>query len=307
MAEDSWPSVDHAAGAMSDVEFEEWASPATATGLVGVPTDLPLVFGDSSGRQVKFRSGRFGLVRGHTWYAGSSDVTKSVGANSSGSTRYDLAVLKMDRGDNWNVRAFVHQGTAGAGVPAATQNTGGSGIWEFPVASIKVDSGAPTITNTDVTPLAWYLAAPSITCTSTTRPPPALGLRIYESDTKKELVGNGSAFVGSIDDTGWFALTASSGWNVGTASLRKYNGTVFFDASFKRVGGTLASNSVSAMGTIPNGYRPGIQQRVGAFLDGANEVVVTVETSGAINVRFYATSIATNKFVTTFGKSWPLG
>lgn len=94
-----------------------------------------------------------------------NDAAKNivVAANSSGSTRIDTIVLRLNRTANTLVAAIV-QGTPGAGSPALTQLAGGT--WEFALANIVVASGAVSIVAgnlTDVRVYSVWTAASQVT------------------------------------------------------------------------------------------------------------------------------------------------
>lgn len=168
MAESSWPTT---AGSrvVDDAQYEHLAwGWSRADGILGNTGDTSVVFGDSSGRQVKVRSGKRGFVRGRGWYSGTSDNILSIAANASGSTRLDVVVLRLTR-STWAVTAAIVQGTPGAGVPAITQDaTGGTtGVWEIPLAVVTVANGAATISAGNVADTTWYSHGDRMVLTST--------------------------------------------------------------------------------------------------------------------------------------------
>lgn len=203
MASNSYPRPGYNSGAVTDVEYEALAAQYANDGLVGLPTDPVMAYGDSSGRQVKVRASRKAIVRGRVYDSGGSDIILSIGANSSGSTRVDLVVLRLDRSTSAVTEAVV-AGTPGAGPPAVTQSTGTSGTYEIPLAQVTVVNGASTIAATDVTPLAWYVSpSGTVMCTSTTRPtgvPRRTGMTIQESDTGLRYTWDGTAWRLLLDD-----------------------------------------------------------------------------------------------------------
>lgn len=155
MAESSWPSPS-ASRVVNDSQYERLAiSYGPQAALIGSPADTALIFADSTGMQVKVRADRYACVRGYEWYSGSSDFTKAIGANVSGSTRTDLIVLRLSR-TTWNVTVEVVAGTPGAGAPAVTQNTGTTGTWELPLATVTVAPSASTISAGNVSFLGVY-------------------------------------------------------------------------------------------------------------------------------------------------------
>ncbi len=173
MAESSWPTT---AGSrvVDDAQYEHLAwGWARADGILGNPGDTSVCFGDSSGRQVKMRSGKRGFVRGRGWYSGTSDNILSIAANASGSTRKDIVVLRLTR-STWAVTAAIVQGTPGAGNPSLTQDaTGGTtGVWEIPLAVVTVANGAATIASGDVVDSTWYSHGDQLVLSSTTQVQP---------------------------------------------------------------------------------------------------------------------------------------
>ena len=129
------------------------------------------VYGDSSGRQVKVKTGR-ACVRGH-WYENTAEETVAIAANASGNPRIDRVVLRLDPSANSIVLAVV-QGTP-AGSPSAPSLTQTDvGTYELTLAKVAVANGASTITAGNVTDeraftgtvpycRAWHTGYPSQT------------------------------------------------------------------------------------------------------------------------------------------------
>lgn len=159
MAESSWPSPSNDR-LVDDAQYEKLgiSTGPRFGGVFGDFTSPQLIYGDSTGRQIKVAADRYAWVRGHEWWSGSSIVTVAIAANASGSTRTDLVVLRLSR-TTWDVTLAVVQGTAGAGVPALTQATGTTGVWELPLATVSVANGASTISAANVTYVAPHLAS----------------------------------------------------------------------------------------------------------------------------------------------------
>lgn len=104
------------------------------------------VFADSTGMQVKVRTGE-AWMRGH-WGEGTSTKTLPIAANSSGSTRIDRVVLRLDATNNL-IELDVVGGTPGSGVPTAlTQN---ASIWEESLATVSVPNADASIDAAQVT------------------------------------------------------------------------------------------------------------------------------------------------------------
>lgn len=154
MASTTWP--DGSPKSVDDIEFEVLGAAWGVDGIIGTPTDTTVVFGDSSGRQIKIRSGKHGHVHGRGWASGATDIVKTIAANATGQPRIDLVVLGLDRA-TWLVTEYVLTGTAAASPspPALTRTAmgGGTGKWEIPLARVAVAAGASTISAADVTPV----------------------------------------------------------------------------------------------------------------------------------------------------------
>lgn len=180
----SYPAPGYNGGAVTDLEFERLVSSQAADGVIGTPSAAPMVFADGSGtRVVRIRVNRRALVRGFMYDSGPNELTLTLAANTSGVTRVDLIVLRLDRA-TWTVFEGVVQGTPGAGAPAPSQNTGSIGVWDLPLAQVTVINGATSLSAGTVVPLAWYVGDDGqILCTPSTRPPGNAGRQIHEIDT----------------------------------------------------------------------------------------------------------------------------
>lgn len=164
MAENSYP-FGVTAGTAGDLNTEDqWTKMArlfAATGVAGDPgSTVVQVFGDSTGMLVKVRAGR-AIVRG-VYYENTATKNLTIAANSTGSTRIDRIVLKLDPTSN-TVTAVVKQGSTTA--PALTQDD--LGVWEMPLARVTVANGAVTISPSNVTDERVHTDADVIPCRTT--------------------------------------------------------------------------------------------------------------------------------------------
>ncbi len=142
---------------IDDAQYEKLSIILGPTaGIYGDFTSPQLIYGDSSGMQIKVAADRYALVRGHTWWSGGSIFTKAIASNSSGSTRVDLVVLRLSR-TTWDVTVEIVQGTPGAGPPSSTKNLGTTGVYEMVLATVSVANGAATISAANVTYLATHI------------------------------------------------------------------------------------------------------------------------------------------------------
>ena len=140
-----------------DVSVAQWSAMARHWRSSGVIEDFLLdleVFGDSSGRQVKVRSGA-AFARGHYF---DSDATETIAlaANSSGNPRRDLIVIRADTGVVPSTIDFaVIQGTPAAS-PATPTPVDTSTQYDVPLGYATVANGAVTIAAGDVTDQRWW-------------------------------------------------------------------------------------------------------------------------------------------------------
>lgn len=110
------------------------------------------VFADSSGMQVKVRTGECWL-RGH-WGEITSTKTVAIAAAHATLSRVDRAVLRVDFSLN-TITVDVLTGTAASNptAPAVTQN---SGVWETSLATISVPASDTNIGSNQVTDARFY-------------------------------------------------------------------------------------------------------------------------------------------------------
>lgn len=254
MAESYYP-----APGVTQLQHERLLGRALPSGLLGTPADQPLIYADGSGtREIRIRASRQAVVEGYGWQNDSVVVTKTLAANSSGSTRVDLVVLRLNRAD-WSVSVQVVQGTPGAGAPSATRSasTGaGSGVYEIELATVTVANGATTLAASTVTEKAWYLGEDGqILCKSTTRPPHQAGRTAFETDTGRWIISNGTSWQNAVDDSGITSIALSSGWSAGTNRIQRRGGVVVLSLSAARAT-TIAAGSSVKVGSVPSGFEP---------------------------------------------------
>ena len=283
MAQSSWPWPDPANSnkrVVDDAQFEQTMSGGMYDGFIdGNPSTTTDPVYLSAGA-LKVRPSRTANVRGHSWATDTDgdDISSLVTTNSSGSPRIDLVVLRLDR-STWKVTLAVVAGTPGSGAPAATRNTGSTGVYEVEVAEATVPTGGNTVTV--VKNRAWYLIrGGTIACTSTSRPPSAVSRVIWETDTGRRYAGTGSGWLLTGEDTGWVAVTGiNTNWAASAAPMiRRVNGIVYLrPGELSRVS-TLNSGDNSLIYTIPAGFRSSIYQHMSCYQDGSNVADVVIKT-----------------------------
>lgn len=91
---------------------------------------------------------RSGYANAHgVYYYNDGDSTQTPSANASGSTRYDIIILRVDYTAN-ECRLAIVEGTPAAGLPALTQSAGAT--WEIPLAALELANGFATITDDNI-------------------------------------------------------------------------------------------------------------------------------------------------------------
>lgn len=306
MAETSWPFPDPANSnkrIVTDTQFEQFAHPQAADGLIGTPSDPALIYGDDSGMQVKVRASRLAVLRGHGWASDSSGKTLTIAANASGSTRVDLVVLRLTR-STWKVTTEVRQGIPGSPAPTPVTDLGATGVYEITLAEVSVPSGDTLIGAAQVTPRAWYLGSDGqILCTATTRPPHEAGRRIYEPGTGVGSMSTGSSWVVVYEDSGPLSFTMAPGWALSVGSLRHRDGTVAASLSVRRTGGNLGASGDVQVATIPAGLPPLTNVEGPAHVLNIGTTIGAYGSNRAVTVRL-SSGISTNNYVILSPATW---
>lgn len=301
MAETSYPVA--GGGSVTDWAYEKLMGDVLGSGLIGAAGQT-IMFGDSTGRQVKISASKRAMVRGFMWES-DTGITRAIAANSSGNPRVDLGVLRLDR-STFTVRFQVKQGTAAASpvAPTLTQQDGPSGVWEIPLGTIAVANGAATITAANVTATEYYLAAPNLAANA------ARSITLGDGQVRGNT--DGTAYVGAggskliYEDTDWIAATVAGGWTTSFFRYRRRNGVVYLHLSAQRAGADLASGTDSQVANIPVNYRPDQTVPLMGWYNGSNLVRGELRTDGFAYVTEYATAIVTGAFVAWHNTSWPL-
>lgn len=133
------------AGAGSSIYEGQWSKLIRNTALVNgyVPLYLNelLVYGDSTGMQVKVKTGGMWIM-GH-YYETDAELTKAIAASDPTNPRWDRVVARLDWSNNL-VSVAVVTGTP-AGSPAIPALTQSSTIWEIGIALVYVTAAVATI------------------------------------------------------------------------------------------------------------------------------------------------------------------
>lgn len=228
MVSSTWP--DGTPATVNDLQYEILGAQWAGDGLIGSPVDNSAVYADSTGRQIKFRAGKFAHVHGHGWASGAADIIAPIVANGSAYPRIDLAVLGLDRSTvPWRVTEYVKQGTPSAApvAPALVRDGIGTGTgkWEFPMALINVGAGVTTINPVNVVPLAVYVGQQKImvpdvaTLSQIPNPVPGTTAAVFTSFGPIDYV--------YTDGTGWRRADWNTAWGVIGGREYTADGTLF--------------------------------------------------------------------------------
>lgn len=151
-------------GPGSNVTEDGWRAMTRYNNIAGVVRSIGsemLPFGDSTGMQVKVSDGRV-VIEGYYGQFNSTTILP-ITSNSSGSTRIDTVVARVDWTTNNRVELDVIAGTPGNNTgPSPTRD---SSKWEIPIALVTVASGAVTIASTSVFDVRQWGGPPTITTT----------------------------------------------------------------------------------------------------------------------------------------------
>ncbi|PWC05415.1 phage tail protein [Agromyces badenianii] len=144
-------------GPTSNPDWSDLMRDALPTGVVARSSNDLLVFGDSTGRQVKVMPGRAN-VRGHR-YRSDSQITVPLDANTSGQPRKDLIVLRLEYGATNTVRLRVKTGVPALDPQETTLVQTDNGIYEEALGVATVANGAVTIAAANVADRRQFTAA----------------------------------------------------------------------------------------------------------------------------------------------------
>lgn len=297
MAETSYPLA--GGGSVTDARYEKLMAEISGSGFLGNPNNLsPLMYADGTGRQVKVAASRAAVIRGFRWESDAAGLTQPLAANTSGFSRIDLGVLRLNRAD-FSVRFAIKQGTPASSPvsPSVTQDTLDAGVWEIPVGRVTVasttaaeaDANLPSIANLDVTSLEYYVGPPPIVGGSTSRPAHAPGLQFFEVDTGRLELSNGYVWIALRDPAApqqWEDLNSITFTNTtGVPGSAVCGGTFVAPASgevYITVGGSVFSSTNGYMAVLSYEVRAGATLGQGSVIL-ANDYRRAVHTGAGVN------------------------
>ena len=150
MAQSSWPfeNID-----TSETQFSQWARNIGEGVKTGALNELE-VFADSTGMQVKVRSGQ-ALVRGH-YYQNTAELALALEAADLTNPRVDTVVVELDPSAN----SILLKAITGTPDPSPTPEPvvqTDAGIYQIKLAEIAVGTGVTTINAGNVTDTRGYI------------------------------------------------------------------------------------------------------------------------------------------------------
>lgn len=252
MAQTYFPFDSGAGASITESQWQSMAKHWLGTGVIfGVMNNLE-VYGDSTGMQVKAKSGA-AWIEGHYYQTDTLEILSIASADLT-NPRVDRVVVRLDWTANTALLAVL-QGTPAVSpvAPALTQN---SSRWEIPIAQVRVNASVSTIVAGDVT-----------------------DERIDAQKLAKKA------------QEGWSVLVLQNGWNGtgnGDAEPRYFKdqfGMVHLKGTIW--GGATADWTIIA--TLPVGYRPNERLRLPTHnsdsTTNSKSALIVVETDGTIKIK----------------------
>jgi hypothetical protein len=280
---------------VTDAEYGHLA-PWANDGIFQSNTDV--VYANSSGREVHVRTGKTAIVQGHAWQSGTSEINLTIGANTSGSTRVDTVVLRLDR-STWDVTVEVRAGTPGAGAPTLQRDTGDTGLWEIPVANVTVDNGAAAIASNKVTARPLLQSGATRPCNIITdiQATLAVGDTVYEASTGRWIGWTAAGGVVLYQDTGWVTANANGFWANGgfTPKIRRQGALVYLKGSVDRTSSALPASDTDSgclhVPATPTGFAPAESHNWTGWSNPAGALRLWLDTGGQVHVTQHSAPI----------------
>lgn len=271
MAETSYPIAD--GEGVTEYAYEKLMAQVAGVGRVNLASGVggsgvasignKLVYGDSTGRQVKIKPNEAFIFRGFRWESGTEVIVRPLDVNTSGKTRIDRIVLRLDRSD-WTVRLATIKGTP-ADVPVApqwTSNYGATGVHDVPIGRATVrsntGSGLPSLAAADVIDESTWLAPTAHVGFSDWMNRALPAGEIYTSpDNGRMWAGLGTSEAAIVGERGPFTkLAAAGGWTADNLYAQRVNGWTFFQGYITLNVADRAPHTDMLVCTIPPLYRP---------------------------------------------------
>ena len=265
MAQSSWPfeNID-----TSETQFSQWARNIGEGVKTGALNELE-VFADSTGMQVKVRSGQ-ALVRGH-YYQNTAELALALEAADLTNPRVDIVVVELDPSANSIVLDVITGTPEAVPSPEPVVQTD-AGIYQIKLAEIAVAAGVFNITAGNVTDTRGYIED-------------------FEGTVP------GSAITGEITTATMDGDRLFGAIDSATIPQANVTGTIVTDATTARTltssdaGKTIRFTSGSATVVTVNASTDfTVGERVDIIADGAGELTVTADTATVAGAETSTTS-----------------
>jgi hypothetical protein len=314
VAETSFP-VAGGAG-VTDAAYERLMGPIMGAGRYGFsPSNAtltgPLIYADASGRQVKAYANQSAIIRGFRWESGSTPPTIALDANTSGNPRQDLIVLRLTR-STYTVRLAKINGTPASSpaAPSPVQDTGSTGVYDIPLASVRVTSngttGQPTIQAADVTPLDWWITPPGVIAVGGRGPAVTHGQLVFRPDTGQMFQANGTTLNLLGERGARTKLDAASIWTTDNVFCQRVNGFVFFQALAYSNTGSKPAGTDLTLCTIPLSFRPANDIGWVGYMDPGQACEgLIVANTGQVLIRDYGQTFPAGGMLNIAPMTWP--
>jgi hypothetical protein len=317
VAETSFPLAD--GSGVTDASYERLMGPITGNGRYTYdPTpsnySVKLVYADGTGRQVKMLANQAAILHGFRWESGTTVPVIALDANTSGNPRLDLIVLRLDR-STFQVRLAKITGTPAAvpNLPNPIQDVGTTGVYDIPLASVKVTSsgsgGQPIIQAADVTSLEYWRAPSGVVARNAANIPAVIshGQLVHQIDTGRMYRGVGTSLA-LVGERGTLtSVVAAAGWSNNNIQLRRVNGWVYFQCSLVSSAGAKAAGTDILACTIPATFRPDGHDITMVAWMSANQParVFLNHLTGTVTVWEYPNQFPAGGTLTIHPASWP--
>jgi hypothetical protein len=314
VAETSFPAAD--GSGVTDAAYERLMGPVIGSGRVGFdPTSsmvtTPLIFADSSGRQVKAYANQSAIVRGFRWESGTTPPVVALDANTSGNPRLDLIVLRLNR-STYQVRLTKITGTPAASpvAPSPIQDTGTTGSWDLPLARARVTSsgttGQPLIAAADITAVDYWIAPPGLIAPSGRVYSVPDGLMVLQPDSKRLYYGVGGALALVGDPGERFSVASTSAFTNANIVVQRMNGLVWFQAVVSLNITARAPGADTLVCALPIAYRPAGDVSFTAFMTPGQIGQGTIAASdGAVTLLNYPETFPNGGLLSISPMTWP--
>lgn len=185
---------------ITEADYGALIGSAFASGIVGAPSANHFKVVTSASMTIAVTAvggASLALVRGHACVLTANELLTIEAASPA--ARVDLIVLRMDYASNSIVPA-VKKGTSGSATPPSL-TWGTSGVYEIPLATIAVASGATSISSPNITDVRKYAGATIAAWVTDQRPSgqPAIGYNLTTA-----------TWEASLDGSTWVTLSVST-------------------------------------------------------------------------------------------------